>query len=242
MTGDDDLPAVVVSHPKSGRTWLRFLLTHALDDTEIVTLRDAAIAVPDADRPPWPLGVAVTHDPAWLDRAPAAVALLRDPGEILVSFWFHATQHRATDRFEGSFAAFLDSELGMPALVDFLGGVVRAVAAPAIVTYDDLLSDPASTLARVVEICGRVADPARIAAAVDAGRFDVLQAVEAAQPINERFDAARPDRNRVRAGRADRGRSLLSDEERARLRDRIRDGVGPELGRIRGALPDDWAL
>lgn len=240
---DADITGVVVSHPKSGRTWLRFMLAHALSGAPVETLRDCAVAVPDVEAGRSPTGVAVSHEPRRLDEAPHGVVLLRDPGEILVSFFFHATEHRTVDRFTGSFAAFVDSDLGVSNLAAFLGGVGdRLDRGVEIVTYDALLADPASTLGRVIEACGRTVSPERVAAAVEAGRIDSMRSVEASEPINQRFDAARPNRNRVRSGRADRGVTLLTDDDRLRIRRRLRRELGADAARLRDQVPSDWAL
>lgn len=243
MSGGDDLPAVVVSHPKSGRTWLRFLLAHALSPDEVRTLHDGAVAIPDADRSPWPLGVGVTHDPAWLDRAAAGVVLLRDPGEILVSFFFHATEHRAADRFVGTFPAFLESDLGVSNLARFLGDVSdRLDSGCTVVTYDDLLAEPHATVERVIEACGLTASSDRIEAAVELGSLESMRRIEANSPVNARFDVLRPNRNRIRAGKADRGAELLTDESRAAIRQTVRRELGGSAEALREHVPDDWAL
>lgn len=243
MSPTDDLPSVVVSHPKSGRTWLRFMLAHTLSDTPVTTLRDCAVAVPDIERLVSPTSVAVTHEPAWLDRAPAGVVLLRDPGEILVSFFFHATEHRTSDRFEGEFAEFLDADIGLARLASFLAEVAaRLDRGPMLVTYDALLADPGATLGRVIGALGLTAAADRVTDAAEAGAFEAMQEIEAADPINDRFDADRPNRNRVRAGRADRGTELLDSTGRVEIRKRLGEAVGPSLDTLRAELPTDWAL
>lgn len=242
MSTIGDPPAVVVSHPKSGRTWLRFMLAHALADTDVRTLHDCAVAVPDVAQLPSPTGVAVTHDPSRLDDAPGGIVLLRDPGEILVSFYFHATEHRTADGFVGDFEDFLASDLGVRALATFLRGLVGCRDESEIVTYDDLSADPAAALARVLRACGRHADSARVDAAAQAGSFERMREVEAIRPINDRFDPTRPNRNRIRVGRADRGAALLDEPGRAMVRDRLRAEVGHALDGLRSRLPVDWAL
>lgn len=244
MTAADDATGVVISHPKSGRTWLRLMLAHALAAAPVQTLRECATAVPDVAHLPSPTGVAVTHDPAWLVRSPATVVLLRDPGEILVSYFHHATEHRAADRFSGSFSEFVLSPDGLPALAAFMRGVVERLdeAVPTFVTYDDLLADTTVALTRVIRALGQAAKPGQIAAAAHAGRFETMRRVEATQPINTRFDPARPERNRVRTGRADRGATMLSVEERVVVRDHLSEAVGPGIARLRAHVPTDWAL
>ena len=243
MSEPDDLPRVVVSHPKSGRTWLRFMLAHALSSRPVTTLRDCAVAVPDIERLTSPTAVAVTHEPHWLDRTPAGVVLLRDPGEILVSFYFHVTEHRLADRFEGSFVEFLDADLGVSRLASFLFDVAdRLDSGPTLLTYDDLLADTAGTLGRAVGALGLTASTDRITDAARAATFDAMREIEAISPINDRFDVDRPNRNRVRAGRADRGAALLDTAGREEIRERLADAVGPGLDALRVRLPGDWAL
>ena len=248
MKGRGDARTVVVSHPKSGRTWLRVMLARYIDGSPIETLRDSTRVVPNAGSPgsepsPKP-GIFFSHDPTWFAQVERGVVLLRDPGEILVSYFFHASEHRASGRVSSTLSQFVDSDLGIAALADFFTRVLEHLDDHVtMVTYDELVTDPVRALTCVIDGCGiGPADRPRVVETVAASSLEAMREIEAAQPLNTRFDTDRRNRNRIRAGRADRGRELLSPADREMIRNRLHAEVGPRLADLAASLPDDWAI
>ena len=195
----DRIDAILASYPKSGRTWFRFILSSylvslfgldpALDLHSTFTVMpnfdlDPARGLPAfgfADHlPPVPL-IAVSHRPysrLWFHQRPI-VYMLRDPRDVLVSSYFHATRQK--HRFSGDIDAFLnDPAQGVAGLTDYLNGWAAGLKhSPHIVlSYEKLSQDPISETARVLTFLGLEVKPNLLAAAVEAARFQNMQKLE----------------------------------------------------------------
>lgn len=168
--------ALVLSYPKSGRTWLRTML----DDLGIRARYDHAEAnalysaekefVPD------------TVDPSDIPER-KVVLLLRDPRDILVSSYFEATKRQRV--FSGTLSTFIRHPgFGIEPLLRFQGKWKRAAGQSErflIVRYEELLNDGVGTLGRIVAFVGQRHIPAqRIESTVKAFSFDRMKSMEKA--------------------------------------------------------------
>ena len=166
---------VVVSFPKSGRTWLRFMLDAAGVRLDYVHAgaehRDAKLLRELRGEPE-----------RWSRKR--ILFLYRDPRDTAVSGYFQAV-HRLKTRYAGDFHAFLrDPRHGIEKIAGFNLMWLEAHATfPgfAAISYEMLHGDPAGGVARAIRfVTGATPDPAVIATAVDAGRFDAMRTVELA--------------------------------------------------------------
>jgi len=186
---------VVVSYPKSGRTWLRVLLGKALceqaglDDRNV--LDEATLARATGLR-----RIFYTHDGSanrhalhWQELDPdkrryrhkRVLFLARDPRDVVVSAYFQATRRR--DRFEGSLSDFLRSDrFGIRKVLVFYRHWHEARQTPRafrLLTYEGLHADPAGSLARALDFVGAPPlPPEALARAVDFAGFERLRAME----------------------------------------------------------------
>ena len=145
--------AFLVSYPRSGRTWLRYLLSCYFAESAgpgfEPDLTTTFCVLPNFDRDPargvdvfigrgakadLPL-VPVSHMPyrpqLFLDRP--VLFMVRDPRDVIVSAYFHATRHKKS--FSGDMGAFLSEEhYGLGALISYLNswaeGLKSAAAHP----------------------------------------------------------------------------------------------------------------
>lgn len=198
--------AAVVSVGKSGRTWLRAMLSHIyhqrhglpaqeLIDFDNFHARHAAV--------PRILFTGVESDGrapsgrTWAQEVAAVkriVLLSRDPRDVAVSFYFQMTE-RATERElqrkgvhsrtalqEMKMIDFLlDPRLGVPRVNRMLGGWRDAVADhPGVlsVSYEELRADTEAAFGRVARFIDPATSASEIAAAVAFGSFDMMQARE----------------------------------------------------------------
>jgi hypothetical protein len=173
--------ALLVSYPKSGSTWLRFLLATCLSDVE-VDFDSVRRLVPPAGRHrrapallPGHGRLIRTHEPLGRLAAPAGtrvVYLVRDGCDVVVSYLRHA---RAEGRFHGAPDEFADEFLagrvdGYGRWADHALGALsfsREGRSPTLmVRYEDLRSDTARELAMVLRFLGADVDDRRVDAAV----------------------------------------------------------------------------
>jgi Sulfotransferase domain len=217
--------AFLVSYPKSGRTWFRFILSNyfarvglrttdvtlhsmfgilpnfALDNERGIGAFDARIT-----KAGLPL-VSVTHL-RYQNRyfgAKPVVFLVRDPRDVLVSSYFHATKHK--HRFEGSISDFVfDIKQGLPDFVEYLNEWSSNLSTvPHIVlSYEKLLADAESETAGVLQFLRVPVDLTEVKAAVEASRFEAMRDREKVEGIpDHEYDRTDADSMRMRRGKSD---------------------------------------
>lgn len=196
---------LVLSYPKSGRTWLRTMLDDLgvrarYDHAEANALYSAEKAfVPD------------TVDPSDIPER-KVVLLLRDPRDILVSSYFEATKRQRV--FSGTLSAFIrHPEFGIEPLLRFQGKWKRAAEQSdrfLVARYEELLHDGVGTLGRIVSFVDQRHIPAqRIESTLKAFSFDRMKSMEKAGLLRvfygKKLKAADPgdtDSYKVRRGGA----------------------------------------
>jgi len=244
-----DPPTLIVSYPKSGRTWLRVMMGKllcdrlGLSDSESLDLR--ALTMREAGR----TGARVTdftHDQtAMLGGLPASALtpdksayagrrilfLTRDLRDLMVSCYFQAT--RRIGRFDGSISAFIrDERFGVVKVLTFYRHWHAAREVPdrfVPLAYETMVADPAAALRAALALSDIVADPSEITAAVAFGRFDGLQARERAGYFRSKIlrpgDGSDPESFKIRSGKVGGYRHYLSAEDIAHI-----DAVEARLG------------
>ncbi len=201
----------LVSFPKSGNTWTRFLLANLRFPNEPATWANIDRLVPDPtgtakkefDRIPRPR-IIKSHE-CFDPRYPRVIYIVRDPRDVVVSQYHY---HRKIRRIEvdspiekfvprflagetcphGSWgqnvATWLYTSEGDPRFL--------------LLRYEDLVADTARELAKVVDFLKLSAGPDQIAQAVERSSADRMRAMEKAQD-NGLFKGSRNDMSFVRA-------------------------------------------
>jgi Sulfotransferase domain len=242
--------AFLVSYPKSGRTWLRFLLScyfarvagldfepdlHSTFRVHPNFDRDAERGLPvfvgrerDVKMPL----LAVSHrqyDARFFGGTPTII-LVRDPRDVCVSAYFHETKHK--HRFAGSVAEFIEDETyGIPAIVRYHNGWAQGLAAAPslVISYEEMSSNSEATVRRILEFLGQPVDEAALAEAVEKARFSKMQKTEKKTGIpGHDYDRSDEDSLRVRKGKVGGYSDTLSDAEADRIVAICRDTMVPE--------------
>lgn len=182
----------IVTYPKSGTTWLTFLIANMLRresgaplDLQTCgryvpeingiynrcgSLRDYA-ALPDPR-------VFVAHAP-YTPLFPKVVYMLRDPRDVLVSYYHH---QRLTDPdFRDTLQDFATRRFHFPCPWDeHVAGWLLARRNPRIlpVRYEDMLLNAAEVLGRVVRFAGIPCVEVDLLRAVEASRFERMRSAE----------------------------------------------------------------
>jgi hypothetical protein len=221
-----------LSYPKSGRTWVRFLVDAYLADLHGIRVSNVFEVERRLDPRWW---IEWTHltgamierlpydrvgevDRSRLDGQPC-VYLSRDPYATLASAFFQARDRVKV--FQGTPADFVRSPLfgarKLAAFYTLVEEVRERFSLFVPLTYEGLREDPAAGLRTVLETLGAEVDPERIGKAVELGGFESLrrlaQAPEYADTPIAPVDPDNPASDKIRRGGDGGWRELFSEED-----------------------------
>ncbi|WP_042775278.1 sulfotransferase domain-containing protein [Sinorhizobium fredii] len=229
----------LISYPKSGRTWFRFVLSHYFASLagfpEPIDLHNMFSFVPNFDLDP------VRGIPAYRFRerkgmVPAifvshlnystsrflrrpVIMMIRDPRDVIVSAYFHATRHK--HRYEGRLSDFIsDRDQGVPAMSGYLNRWASGLSNRAhfILSYEGLTADTEGQTEAVLRFLGCRIDREALHTAVVAGRFEAMQERERAEGIPAHdYDRSDMESMRMRRGKAGGFRDYLNDAQVAEV-------------------------
>jgi len=249
------------SHPKCGRTWLRFLLgsymNRALALGVDLNLRNVFRLIPNdavhidrfkamgngrkahafalADLPGAPV-VLGTHSrckPMLLKRP--VILLTRSIPDTLVSHHIHQREG-AVDVPERIADHLRTDPSPIDRLIDFYNGWAEGLDASAepslLVSYERLTMDAARVVTEVAAFVGLPPDAGIAAAAADDASFESMRRLELAHGAEWRDAGPGQVRTRVRRGRVGGSREDLSPDDLAIITDRCRSGLTPGAVRL----------
>lgn len=224
----DRFDTFIVSYPKSGRTWLRMMLNRVLfahygiDDEAALLYSSQKLA----DTYPQLPAVVFTHDddPHWktvteiqrekdVYRDKRVIFLVRDPRDVLVSYYFEITKRSsnplAKEDFQGEITEFLQYERGsLENIVAFYNVWAAQHHVPQdflLVTYEDMHENSQRELRRILDFMGLDAiSTETIAQAVELSRFERMRKLEQSRQFDGRLtpgDEEDPDSYKVRRGK-----------------------------------------
>lgn len=240
--------AVVVSHPKSGRTWLATMLS--------AYERAAGTS----------LGVFFSHDNYIRDWTAASdqpwhagrrvVLLVREPGDVLVSFYHHWRHRMKPDKhWLNSYPADPLSlweftqhpRTGLTQLIAFMNRLAAEATGREDVLwvrYEDLRERPQKELEGLIQFVAGSMDPAAVREAVDFGSFENMQRLERSNAGDPRApnhlkpgDVNDPRSFKVRSGRVGGYRNAYTPQQVARIEAQIRTNLDPSFG-----YPVGWSI
>ena len=233
----DDL--YLVEFPKSGVTWLSFLIANtnlllAGDRDRLVTFFNLNDFVADIEVsrhlspiPPSTLGFRVIKSHATFTRHYAKVIyLVRDPRNVMASYWHFVT---SLGYFRGSIEAMVDDRrFGIAAWRNHVAAWLdhaEPSQAVMVLRYEDLLGDAAGALKRVYHLLGRDLSDETTTLAIERSGIERMRDEEAlfnaSHPALKNFDF-------VRKGAAQGSRTPLTPE----LKARIAEAAGPLMMRF----------
>lgn len=217
----------IVSFPKSGNTWMRFLLAHVLfPGEEAVTFQNLGSMVPDACRPldresmrdpAIPFAHCAhpfvkTHDP-YAPEYRRVLYIVRDGRDALASYYHWQNARRETPL---ALADIIRGDAPHGSWSEHVLGWLRGDAdAKVVVKYEDLLADTAGQLRRILDATGVPADASAIERAVGLSSFDSMQRVEREHGLFDGGKAISQAMPFVRKGQAGDWRTLFSEADLA---------------------------
>ena len=242
----------IISFPKCGRTWLRILMGHYLtqhyrlptdnylriQDYHQLDPRVPRIEVAHDDKPHKRRSEELVHSKN-LYRRDKVVFLVRDPRDVLVS-WFYARKYREKgEKYPGTIHDFITEEHGsLASIVEYFNIWWAERDKPKsflLLRYEDLHARPEQTLKKVLDFLGVPnLDDALIAAAVEFASFDNMRQLEEHDAFNMR--TLRPENKadersyKTRKGIVGDYKNVLSEADHDFVEAYIKDHLNPELG------------
>lgn len=249
-----DADLVLISFPKSGRTFVRAMLArlfqrkYGLDERTLLDFPTLLRVQPGVPR------LLVTHGGDAMREAheirvdhadyreKKIILLARHPGDVAVSRYHHL-KHRSRDKTRQRLAdqpleSFVWSEKGgIPAIVKYLNEWIglRGKGLPVtIVRYEDFLIEPQKTLGELAAAVGLAVDSEDIADAVEFANFrNLKQREQEGYFKSSRLLPAKKGDDRsskVRAGGSGGYRARLGEVEAERIDAYIREHLDPVFG------------
>lgn len=215
---------VVVSFPKSGRTWLRVMLDSL--EVEADYTHDGSSHNRGANY------TELTPDKSQFADA-NVVLLVRDPRDVVVS-GFHQASKR-TGVFSGTLAEFIRSENhGVVKVVAFYRCWFQSLSSPKtmlVVRYEDLRKAPEIELQKILAHFGAAdLESSRISDTVQGFQFDLMRKMEADGTLAAKYgniltpkDPEDPSSYKVRKGKVGGYSDEMSSEDVSYCSDVMRD-------------------
>lgn len=246
---------LVLSRAKSGRTWLRAMLSrlyqkrHGLSGNQLLeydNFKRQHPAIPVYAMTHGHYLDHLAHHPRHGERlcAMPVIFLLRDPRDVAVSEYFQSTRRAsaykrelyAVDQAGSMFEFVMQSPLGLPAICDYLNHWYQELENWQRVYrlyYESLRADPEAEMARVLAFLGEEFSSEEIAEAVEFASFEALKRKERDNYFkNSRLKASNvedPDSYKVRRGKVGGYRDYFDDSEVERIDRFIGERLIPEL-------------
>jgi hypothetical protein len=227
----------LVSFPKSGNTWTRFLLANLMFPEQAATFANIHHLIPDPeattkrdfDRIPRPR-IIKSHE-CFDPRYPRVIYIVRDPRDVALSqYHYHRKLQKIADNspVESFITRFLAGETCPHG--SWGQNVATWLVARQdesrflLMRYEDMIADTPRELARIVQFLGVEADSARLSQVVERSSAGRMRQLEQAQTDQcELTKGSRKDISFVRAARSGGWRAELSPS----IAEMIEDAWGP---------------
>jgi alcohol sulfotransferase len=211
-----DADVVIVSHAKSGRTWLAAMISHVyhqihgVDEKLIIRFDNFHRIHPEIPRVFFTHDNRKTRDKDQLATAKhfagkKVILLVRDPRDVAVSAFFQSKRNQRKQTAQAEDGDTVDRQAlydyvtaeKLPLVIRFLkrwDQKIRLIDQSLVVQYENLRADPRGELARIMGFIGQTCPPAVIETAVDFASFDKLKAKEATRFFeSDRLHPGNPD-------------------------------------------------
>lgn len=221
---DDDL--FLVEFPKSGITWLTFLMAHVnlllSNDRRVPNFFNINDFVPDVQTThhvgapllPVPGYRCFKSHAPYLRQYRKVFYLVRDPRHVMVSYWIFLNSLKW---WHGTLDELIDHPRhGVRAWVRHVGGWIEGIDAAAsfvLVRYEDLLADPQREVRRLYDALGIALTDELLSRSVERSSIENMRAAEELQAGHPAWKSAKF----VRPGDPGGARQVLSVEQRERI-------------------------
>lgn len=263
--------AVIVSFGKSGRTWLRMMMSrfyqirYGLGQRHLLAFdnlhrRNSAIPRIFFTHDNYLKDYAKSGDAKSVYKGKKVVLMVRDPADVAVSQYFQ-WKFRMTERKKrinnypvGEDVALYDFVMrpscGLPKIIDFMNAWGRDLGQLGdilVVRYEDLRADPEGMLGRVLEFVGTPAKPEELREAVAFASVENMRALEQKRVFwlsGRRMlatDRSNPNTYKVRRAKVGGYRDDFTADQLASIDAMIRDRLMPVFGYVHSGDTDQRA-
>lgn len=248
--------AVILSRAKSGRTWLRAMISacyHAryglpenllmeFDNLHRLDRRVPKVSFAHGH------ALAASADQRggalWTAEKPL-VFLIRNPCDVAVSEYFQSTRRASAykremwgvDTAAPMFEFVMNGPVGLPVIIDYMNTVAERVAAlPKAITvrYEDMRANPEPELAKVMAHIDTPFEAEQITRAVEQCAFDAMKRKEKENFYQNSRLSARdpndPDSYKVRRAKVGGYRDYFEPEQIATMEQYMAEHLAPRLG------------
>jgi hypothetical protein len=234
--GIRDADAFVASYPKSGNTWLRFMLGQLLSDEEmgfdavkvvippVGAHRHGPRVLPGGGR------LIKTHE-SYRDPYRTAIYMVRDGRDVAISYYHHQLRQGT---FEGEFSTFLTRFLDGRAdaygvwhehVASWLDSPIARRGNLEVVRYESMRRDPLETMKRVLKALGVGASDEKVRAIIEANTMERMRRKEGSATV---VKTKRGDIPIVRKGSPGEWREVFSERDHENFLER----AAPMLARL----------
>lgn len=181
----------LVSYPKSGNTWLRFMIGNYITNCA-VDFTNNHLLIPDIHFNPEKCAelesrprFIKSHMP-YTAQYPKVIYIIRDGRDVAVSYFYYAQKMGLLDK-STSFSTFLKefTQSGVGSYGSWSSHVESWTAGERpnvlVIKYEDMLENAAIQLERTLRFAGVDCDVTKIEAAVEASKFNKMQNLEIQQ-------------------------------------------------------------
>lgn len=251
-----DADFAVLSRAKSGRTWLRamisrlYQLKYGQPENELLEFDNFHRRNPLVPKICFTHGHALgelydrgTAKPGFFDKK--IVVLVRHPCDVAVSEYFQSTRRASTHKRElygvdsetPMFDFVMQGKLGIPTIIEYLNAWLRrmdTLPQAHLVRYEDMRAEPVTTLATMMEFLEQEYSHNEIAQAVDFASFEKLKQKERENYFHNSRLAPRnaddPDSYKVRRAKVGGYRDYFDAAQIAEMEAYLQRHLSPRYG------------
>lgn len=222
----------LASYPKSGNTWVRFVLGNLYNileyHVEEVSFHNIQELIPETDKPkPFPFTirpeVMKTHN-RYKKKYDNVILVVRNPIDVINSFYYYLTQEKEKQL---AFSSLLrDDKRGLSAIMQYVNEYVKNTRKLFILSYEQMHEMPERHVADLCKFMGLQCSEQEIIRAVELASFNNMRRVE----DEHGRPYAKTDFKFTRKGRVGEGIEKLSLSDKAWVNKKLLES--PLLGTL----------